>query len=196
MNPRIVTQPTYEPVTLGEAYQHLRIDYDSDTPEDSTLINAYITAARVYCENFLGMTLPKKVLELNVLESADEVYLPNGPILSVTQATYETYETVQNSDGDDEILPTEHETTYTLNTFTGKVSGFGVKPTATNNFKIRYEAGFEESSPIPKDIKIAMLLLIGHYYEHREEASEKPLSSIPNGVDSILRPNRIRLGMA
>jgi hypothetical protein len=45
---QIVTPPIVEPVTLAFAKQHLRVDFT----DDDTLITAYITAARQYCEKY------------------------------------------------------------------------------------------------------------------------------------------------
>jgi hypothetical protein len=46
-------------------------------------------------------------------------------------------------------------------------------------------------SDIPKSIKQAMLLLIGHLYEHREDTVEKSLDNIPLGIQALLSTYRV-----
>ena len=68
MTPKIIDQPFTEPLTIEECRAHLRIqpyEVDSDgvgTHPDDTLIMVYQSAAREYCENFLGVTLASKTL--------------------------------------------------------------------------------------------------------------------------------------
>lgn len=42
-----------------------------------------------------------------------------------------------------------------------------------------------------EDIQLAVLLLVGHYYNNREAASEANQSQIPLGVNHLLNPYRI-----
>ncbi|WP_350354072.1 head-tail connector protein [Thermoanaerobacterium sp. RBIITD] len=58
--------------------------------------------------------------------------------------------------------------------------------------KIRFKAGYSE---VPKSIKQAMLLLIGHFYEHREAVNigggtvgGGEIKELPLAVSSLLRP--------
>lgn len=48
----------------------------------------------------------------------------------------------------------------------------------------------------PRSLRAAILLVLGHLYENREDSVEKALASIPNGADALMRPLRVRLGMA
>ncbi len=54
---------------------------------------------------------------------------------------------------------------------------------------------------IEADIKLAMMLLVSHWYENREPVSSDSVNSIPFGVDAILKQHRkiprdLRLQMA
>ena len=56
--------------------------------------------------------------------------------------------------------------------------------------KVTFTAGFGDASTIPDDLKAAVKLLIGHWYEHREavvgvEARDSS-TPLPLGVDLIL----------
>lgn len=207
MNPRVVFHPVEESIPLSEVYQHLRIDYDSDAPADELLITSMLGSAREFCENFTGLTFAPKTLELSITEDIDSIYLPFGPVVEIINVTYETYESVLDSDGNQiydsdgvaEVVTTLNRTTYKLNPLKSIISGFGTKPSATNNFKVTYYAGYGNESDTPRlpyAAKAAMLLILGHLYENRQDATEKALTSIPNGAESLLRPLRERLGMA
>lgn len=207
MNPNILIESADEPITLGEAYANLRIDYDSDSPVDEALITLMIKAARDYAEKFTGLNLIQKTLELSITEEVSEIYLPGAPILEIDSVTYETYESeldsdgeqINDSDGNPSIITTTNHTSFTVNKSISLIKFTGVKPTETNNFKVTYLTGYGTDSDAlqtPSGIKIAILLMLGHLYEHREDATEKTLTSIPNGVVSFLRPYRERLGMA
>ena len=71
---------------------------------------------------------------------------------------------------------------------------------ATNAVKIRYLAGYDIDSDggeaLPKMIRAAVLLVVGHLYANREASTEVALTHIPLGVESLLRPHRVRMGMA
>jgi uncharacterized phiE125 gp8 family phage protein len=73
-----------------------------------------------------------------------------------------------------------------------------------NAVRVRLEVGYlgpEASSDdagetLPKQLRAAILLLLGHLYENREATVEKSLAEIPFGVETLLRSYRYRLGMA
>jgi uncharacterized phiE125 gp8 family phage protein len=192
MNPTVIVDVTEEPMTLGECYQHLRIDVDSDDPADSTLILAMLKASREYCENFAGLSFANKTLEIQFESFSDDMFIPFGPVTNIESATYE------NGEYDSDGLPTRVDLNYLFNPFTSKLSTSSDWPKGSN-ITIQYRAGYgldSDAKQLPSVAKIAILLMLGHLYEHREDATERPLTAIPNGVESFLRPLRERLGMA
>jgi hypothetical protein len=52
-----------------------------------------------------------------------------------------------------------------------------------NNVTIRYTAGY---TAVPEKIKLAILMLVDHWYEHRGAISELRLSENPYGFESLL----------
>lgn len=68
--------------------------------------------------------------------------------------------------------------------------------------RIRYTAGYDLPdtspmvNPLPFAVKAAMLLVIGHLYDNRENSTEFPLTEIPLGAASLLERYRVRLGIA
>ncbi len=213
---QLVTPPSVEPVTLAQAKLHLRVDFT----DDDTLITALIIAARQHCENYTKRaffnqtwqrTLDNFPLWYGSNGTVSPLYrdvwpffadfwsrvtidLPKPSLVSVTSITY------VNSDG----------TTSTLDS-----SVYIVDPTSKpgrivpafnqawpdislyqpGSVTITYVAGSYgdgvEVNTIPQTIVMAMLLLIGHWYEHREAASELNLKNIPLGVEALLSNDRL-----
>jgi uncharacterized phiE125 gp8 family phage protein len=81
----VVTQPTFEPVTLSEVKAAARVDH-SDL---DTWIEVLVTAAREEAEADTGRTLVTTTLKLVLDEfPAWEIELPRPPLVSVTSITY------------------------------------------------------------------------------------------------------------
>lgn len=60
-----------------------------------------------------------------------------------------------------------------------------------NAVTIRFVCGYGLAAAVPKTIKQAMLLMIGHWFEHREEVSDFELFPVPSAVDMLLMPHRV-----
>jgi len=61
-----------------------------------------------------------------------------------------------------------------------------------NGVNIRFICGYgDTAATVPEEIKQAILLIIGHLYEHREETTDKALQNVPLAVDALLYPYRI-----
>jgi hypothetical protein len=56
---------------------------------------------------------------------------------------------------------------------------------------ITFTAGYSSVSDIPQVVKQAILLLVGHYYEHRESVTDKQMVELPQAVESLLWKNRV-----
>jgi uncharacterized phiE125 gp8 family phage protein len=196
-NERLIGVVT-ETVTLDEARRHCRIDADtSDGHPDDAMLEIYISAARAYAENFTGLAFGKQTLELGLDEFPEDEIELLAPATSITSVKY--YDT-------DGVLTTINADNYVLDDFSKPSYLFPVNgytwPTAESRPKavrIVYLTGYgddSDSEPIPFEAKAAILLIIGHLYENREDSEEKAMQTIPNGAEALLRPLRVRLGMA
>lgn len=216
--PRTIVAPAAEPLTLDECRQHLRVEaYEADDSDsdslgahpDDVLIMAMQAAAREHCENFLGLALSTRTLEIALdsfptvaADGTTAVVLPMGP---VREAEIRTGEPTSDTDEADFILDPD---AYVLDLYRSPqrlvpVSGWPSMTAATNAIKVQYVAGYaiasdddDEGEPLPAALRAALLLVLGHLYEHREDAAEKALASIPLGAEALMRPLRVRLGMA
>jgi uncharacterized phiE125 gp8 family phage protein len=199
-----ITQPTEEPLTLDECRTHLRVqpyEVDSDgvgTHPDDALIMAMQAAAREYCEAFTGLSLAQKTYEL-ALDAfpSEEIEIPTMPVVEIVSVTYvDANGTVQTIDPADYTLDAHQKPSWLLPTIE---VDWPVAGEFVNAVKIRYVAGYgltSDSEPLPYAVRAAVLLMLGHLYANREDTTEKALSGIPSGVESLLRPLRVRLGMA
>lgn len=67
-------------------------------------------------------------------------------------------------------------------------------PTTQNRhdaIKIEYEIGYgDAASDVPDTIRHAMMLLIGHWYDNREQTQMDELSNIPFGFVELMNMHR------
>src|SRR5438876_12458534 len=85
---RVISYPFTEQISLQDAYDHLRLDaYGSplERPDDD-LINANITAAREWCEQYSGVALAPQILELGLGQFPNSYYWDgcNGAWITLT----------------------------------------------------------------------------------------------------------------
>lgn len=163
----LVTGPTAEPVTLGEAKLHLRVDID----DDDDLIEALIAAAREYVERLCRpqLALITQTWTLVLDETpGDTITLRPYPLQSVS-----SIKTISDAG----VEATYSSSGYQVDTSSepGRVrlkSGYSWPSTtlqALNGFQVTFLAGFgDDPSEVPQQIRQAVLLLIGHWYENRE----------------------------
>lgn len=194
---KVVAEPVNEPITLAECYVHLRVDpVDSDGHPEDELIMALARAAREYCESFTGLSLSLKTYEVRFGEFPDPLELPHPPFIALVNGV-----TISDEVSDNAI----DDATYTLDDYTGQFATLApvtTWPTLAdgNTVRIRYTAGYgdesEAAGALPASIKAAMMLVLGHLYANREASTSQALTTIPLGVESLLRPYRVRLGFA
>lgn len=185
MHLNIITDVTTEPVSLAEANAHLRVD----DALDDTYISSLITVAREYCETATRRALATQTLEL-ILDDfpCNYIELPKSPVQSITSIKY------KNSMGTETewtnyVSDLDKVPALLMPNFSDVFPQFTPYPSGA--VRIRYVAG-HTSVNIPKSIKHAMLLLIGHLYENREDTIAKKLENIPIGINSLLANYKIR----
>ena len=200
MGLRLITPPA-ETLTLEQAKAHLRyVDDDEDA-----LITALVKSATQNVEQFTGRALIDQTWEL-VLDAFPtttdelEIKIPKPPLIEVTQIEYD------NADGDQIIISSGD---YYVDTVSepGWVVPQGTLtwPTtidAINSVRVRFRAGYlnTDSPPtaaVPDDILAAVKLMLGTLFEHREvQVVGSTAVRLPWGIENLLRPHRVLLGMA
>lgn len=182
----IVSAPTTAPVSLAEAKLHLRVD----ASDDDTLIAAIVDAATVYCENIARRSFVTQTIDVayDAWPSADGFYLPRIPVQSVTSITY------TDEDGS---ASTVSSNDYIVDTYNGRIA---LKASATwpsvtlqkiNGVVIRYVAGYGAANDVPEQIKQAIKLVIGDWYEVRENMITGTITStVDFGVRALIQSVR------
>jgi uncharacterized phiE125 gp8 family phage protein len=164
----IATAPTTEPVSLTDAKMHIRA-ITGDTTEDAAIITPLIAAAREYCENITGKALAVQTIESYPERFTRIITLPRPPVTSVTSIKY------TDDDGNETTMDAGD---YLVDTICGRVAIKTIPhftPALLNPIKITYSAG---TASIPKTIRQAMLLLIGHWYDNKEAVIVGAVTSV------------------
>lgn len=169
---RVVTPPVAEPLSLSEAKDQIRVDQDF-TDED-TYISTLITAAREYCEGRKNYALVEQTLDYWIDQfpcSGIAIELPRAtPLASIVSVLY------TDSDGTETEWDASNYRAVSGRTPGLLAPNYGVEypsfiPQNGDAVKIRYVAGPPANSPaipIPARYKLAMGLLVGHWYLNRE----------------------------
>ena len=192
MNLKIITVPTTEPVSLTEAKLHLRVT----STADDTLITSIIKVARQHCEAITNRALASATFELVIDDfSKDKIVLPMAPVESITSIKYRDCNSIDTTLASTEYIFYNSEPAVIIPDYGISFPSFTPYPTGA--IKIRFVAGYKTTGTdasllIPEAIKQAILLLIGHFYENREEyVIGQTISKIPLAAEALLYPYRI-----
>lgn len=201
--PKVIVHPESEPISIAEARAHVEFANYGDTTQDDAdddMLAGLLAASREHCEQFLGLTLTRKILEIELDafpndtdDGTDEIEIPFGPVVTVMAVD----PTGSSSSSSEAVVTPILDDYSTPNRLRPPVGGWP----AGGPIRIRYAAGYGVDSddvgePLPSAIRSAILLVFGHLYANREETTEKAMQSLPLGVEALLRPLRVRLGLA
>lgn len=176
------------PVTLAEAKLHLRVDAN----DDDSLITALIEAATGWAEKFQGrLYIQRQVVEkLDRFPARYGVIVPQYmPLISVTAIEYiDTNGRTQTVDREDYSVDTNGSGRI--------VPAYNCSWPATqghlNDVTITYQAGYGEAADVPAQVKAAIKMLVGNWYENREATlSGISIATVPLGVESLLWQDRM-----
>lgn len=181
----VTALPAVEPVSDVEARLQVGLEPD-DTSRDVEL-GMYIPQARDYVEAYTGQKLITQTVLLRCSCWADLALLPVAPIQSITSITY------LDADGNEQTLdPSVYEAVLVgrrpeIRLAIGQT--FPSVRSASDAIRVTVVAGYGDAAALsaakPR-IKGALLLLIGEWFEYREDSASDPVTGIPNGVARLL----------
>lgn len=193
---KVTVQPLFEPLTLTEVKEWLKVHVD--VVEDDNLLRGLIKSARVWAERTTGQALIEQTID-EVWDNYPEYgyfRLTQGPLISVTSMKYldesGTYQTWAS-------------TNYQIDDISNPprviVKRTSVPPVSTwpnqqaNGWKVTYKAGNSTASAVDGNIKTAMLLQIALMYENREDMPLGRESGNPfaRSAYSLLSVSRVNL---
>lgn len=180
------TAPSVEPITTAEAKSHLNVT----TSDDDTYIDALVAASRQKTESYLNRSLITQTWNLYLNTFETKIILPRAPIQSVSSVKY------IDADGVEQTLSTD---VYTVDTdaepgqiYLAYDQSWPDIRTMEKAVNVEYIAGYGLAADVPQLIKQAMLLLVGHYYERREETIVgTTISTVPMAYEPLLSEKRI-----
>lgn len=195
-----ISGPTVEPVSLATARSHLRV---TSTSQD-TRIESLITVARGRLERNLGRAFVDQTWELKTDGFCDEIFIPRPPLIEVSSVKYIDEDGVEQTlDTDVYLVIDQGEMPSSIVRAEDQVwPDLYSRPDAV---RIRFRAGYsydEDASPaeavdvnVPEEIRQAILLLVGLYFETREEVVLTPvrqeLQPLPSGVEQLIEHLRV-----
>jgi uncharacterized phiE125 gp8 family phage protein len=183
----LTSAPSLEPVSLGDAKMHLRVDGNAE----DALITSLIMTSRLHIEAALGLALINQSWTLirDQWPNGSTVKLPIRPVQSISQArVLSATGTPTNLVAADYVLegqgvPPRFVRTGLAWPQPGRVAA---------GIEISFVAGFgAAATDVPLPIRQALLLLVAHWYEHRDPieigASD---AAVPKAVSDLLSPFR------
>lgn len=185
---QLLEAPTTTPVVLAEVKDQLRVEH----PDDDVLISRLIKVAVAYtdAQGALGHAMIQQKWGQWVHSVPPQsVRLTVGPVSSVTAVKYYDEAGVLQTD----TLSNYEITGTPFTTQIGPKDGFNwpVTQDRSDAIRIEYVAGYGTSpSDLPETLRHAMMLLIGHWYDNRENTMMDELSNIPYGFDMLLDMHR------
>lgn len=188
---KIKTAAESEPIGTEEASRHLREVYANLTDDQKTDIDALVTAARQFFEKHTRRQLMPATwyLYLDDFPGDDyngecSIFLEKSPVTAVSSVKY--------YDENDELQTLVENTDYftDLHSEPARIRVDSV-PTVydkPNAVVIEFTAGFTDAASVPEPVKKAMLLMVAHLYENRqEEITGTIVSKLGKGFEYILQ---------
>lgn len=182
--------PAAEPLSLDEVKGNLRL---AGVTSEDDLLASMIASAREHVEKVCALALLEQTWTLRLDTWAHVIELPMVPAASVAAVRY--------LDGDG-VLTTLAPDQYTASLdaavpHKGTIRpAYGeVWPTAWEHvdaIEIEYIAGFGvQAADVPTNIRRAMHMMVGSFYEAREEFTTGTIvTPYPRGADDLLAPYR------
>lgn len=173
------------PVSLAEAKVHLRITHDDD---DAYILNV-IKAATNLAEIFQQRTYVQRQRIYILDDFPAVIIIPYPPLIQVDSIQYTDTDGVLQT-----LAPSQYQ--VDIKNEPGRiVPAYGESWPSTRGIldaiTVTYIAGYGTADDVPAEIKQAVLLIIGHLYENRENVTDARLARIPDGAERLLWPGRI-----
>jgi len=190
------TGTTDLPVTIARAKEHLRVTHDNDDAYILDLIKAATDLAelfqqRTYIQRQRTHKLAQFPCEGNGhwIGNSMAIVLPYPPLIGVGSIQY-----VDENGAVQTLAPAK----YQVDTYAepGKVvpayeESWPATRDVPNAVTVIYTAGYGTADDAPTEVKQAILLIVGHFYENRINVSDSGLTRIPDGAWRLLWPARI-----
>jgi len=181
----VLTPPATLPVTLAQIKTHLRLDHSQDDDYLLELANAATDHVEHVTRHVFIVRTVREYFELRRGQAQIELML--YPLVEIEQITG------YDRDGNAAILPSQHYSLIPGSNPAGlKFNAEFDESLAANGLEVEYRCGHGESGlDVPSGIIRALLILVGHWYEHRgTHSNDVQTALLPGGLDALLKPLR------
>jgi uncharacterized phiE125 gp8 family phage protein len=190
---KVITPASAFPVSLTQARTHLRLVPYGDPeshPDDDYISTILIPSATQWVQEYLERVLATQTIEIAMDSLSSQVALPYGYVQEVVSINV-------LQDGTSALV---EGTAYSLNGYVtpnriylNMGESWPSYDAVENAVKIQYEVGYETA---PSPIISAILLVIGHLYENRQQnVIGLTVNELPLGVYHLLQPYRLNIGV-
>jgi len=183
MRYELSTAPTGDVVEMADILDHLRVTEESDY----TYLAALNDRAVRWVERRTQRQLLTATWKLSLDAFPAEIQLRKLPVASVTSVQY------VDLDGDTQTLSASYyQTDYKSQDRPGRImpaygySWPNTRSSIYNAVTVTFTAGYGTASDVPETIKHAIMMLVGHWYDHREAVDEVEFKPVPYAVDNLL----------
>lgn len=178
------TPPTEEPLSVSDVNEHLRID---DTEEQGWIV-AQIAAARAWAEDYTQrqFVTATYTLTADAFPCGCGFSLPRPPLASVSSITYtDNAGSTQTWASSNYVVSTDTEPGRIRLAYNASYpSDWRCEP---DGISIVYVAGYGDPEDVDPRVQLAMLQMIGHWYEHREAVTElQQVNEVPHSAIALL----------
>ena len=203
---RLLTAPTWEPLSLAEAKTQARIRQDKD---DALILGIWLPAAREYVETLTKRTLPQQQWEYSLDafpgRQVDDwrppgwrygiIRVPRAPLISVESVTYISTDQQQPPFTYTTLATTEYM--VDTNSEPGRIAPApnrvwpATNPLAFKGVVFSVTSGYATAALVPARLKQCVAFMFAHLYENREVGVEKAISLLPIGLKNFISASSI-----
>lgn len=187
---KLITAPADLPVSVAEAKLHCRIDH----ADDDAFIEAAIGAAVSLLDGWRGI-LGRALMP----QTWDLIFdrFPGGPI-EIPLPPVASVENVNYVDPDTETETVLASTAFAVDLVSPNAwvvpgdAGWPATMDTINAVRVRFIAGYADAAAVPARIRLAIKLLVAHWYANRETVNIGNISSeLPLTVAALIAPERV-----
>lgn len=187
----LVTPASGAVVSLEEIKRHV----GQRLSDDDVLLETAVAVAQAWVEAYLGRSLLRQTWR----EWFDGPF-PGAVVLLTEQADAVTSLTVYDRLDAPSVVAT---TVYQVDTIAAP-SRLVLREGQTwpadlrqvNAIAVEYTAGWATAADVPDLVKAGIALFAAHRYDHREPVTGGTVTTVPYGIEAVLRPYRLRTGLA